>query len=315
MTTCCDILEKTQEKTTMRLLIYAIKRDILLGKSFYESIRNHTKYFNYFICQLIHIGEQSGTLDLILKRIVSHQEKIISQKHWFKQILFYPTILLVTALSITLLMFLFVIPQFEELFKGVPVKLPFLTQVIFYFSWLIRTYGLLLVGALTFIIGFSYRNASHAFKQMMSHLPLLKQSFNKIRLASFARNLATTLSAGLPMTNALKLATNACDHDEFSTAIEQLRNQLNAGLSLHHGMQQIALFPPFMVQMVKIGEESGTLAAMLTHVAEFFESDMEEFFHTVSRLLEPLIMVVLGVLIGGMVIGMYLPIFKLGNAF
>lgn len=319
ITQCCEILEKSQEKTTLRLLIYSIKREILAGKSLFYSMQCHPIFFDDFTCQLIRIGEETGKLDSTLLHIAKHQEKNLELRKQIKQALFYPCTITMTSILITFGMFLFVIPRFNELFQDMHSKLPQLTIWIFYLSSQLKQYCTIVLIVICLLISVSFYHKDKRYGRYFYHfalkIPFLKNCLRKIILANFARNLALTFAAGMPITEALKLAGSASDHIEFANIVAKLHGKISAGLQLHHGMAAFPYFPALMVQMIKIGEESGMLEHMLTKIADFLESDIDNLINHFSKLLEPLIMVVLGVLIGGLIIGMYLPIFKLGSAF
>lgn len=313
----CDILEKSQDKHEMRLLVYALKRELICGKTLATSLQNHSHYFNEIICQLTYIGEQTGKLDLMLNAIAQYQEKNFAFKQRLQQTLFYPCIIAIFSFLVTFSMFIFVIPQFAELFHDAQ-DLPALTKWIFYFSAFLKQYSyLFVIGLFILLILLSQKKISQHFMQQMrlflKKFPLIKQCVTKMMLARFARNLAITFSAGIPIIEGLKLTVTSEHPTEFTQIVTRLRNKISSGLPLHNAMQMFPVFPLLMIQMIKIGEESGMLEHMLDKITEFLESEVEQFLHRLSQLLEPLIMVVLGVLIGGLVIGMYLPIFKLGN--
>lgn len=314
---CCDVLEKSQEKLALQLLIYNIKREILAGKNLSQSFIIYPHYFDNLIQQLIMIGEQSGRLDEMLLTIAHHQEKKIAFKKRIQQALFYPMIISLTALLVTIAMLLLVIPRFAELFRNTQVTLPFLTSLIFYLSALMQKYFFWLIAIIScsLLLLFYYhpqKNWQRTLLTFLTTLPIIKSYRHKIFLARFARHLALTLSAGMPITEAFILITPTSSAT-FTNLIANLRAKISAGVTLHHAMRLSNFFPFLMIQMVKIGEESGQLETMLNKSAEFLESEMDAFLIKLSELLEPLIMIVLGVLIGGLVIGMYLPIFKLGN--
>jgi len=315
----CELLEKSQVKVTVRLLIYSIKRDMLTGKELFYCLRSHQSYFDELTCQLINIGEHTGKLDIMLNVVADLQEKIIAFKKRIKQALFYPCMITFTALIVTGSMLIFVIPRFAELFQETQTTLPFLTKCIFFLSKQLQKHVFLLaLPVLLGIFAYCYHPLSlhmkRTLKQMLLRFPPLRLGLQKIVLARFARNLAITFAAGIPINKALKLAANASGSTELHELVQKLRRHLNSGLSLHLAMESLQEFPDLMIQMIKIGEESGMLAEMLNKTADFFEADIDQFINHFSQLLEPLIMLVLGVLIGGLVIGMYLPIFKLGTA-
>lgn len=315
---CCDILEKSQKKTTMRLLIYSIKREILSGKNLYFSLRNHPQHFDALICQLIQIGEHTGKLDMMLNIIANYYEKSLAFKKRIKQALFYPCIITITALMVTFSMFIFVIPRFAELFQDSHNKLPLLTVWIFYLSTILQQHiGLLLsvifIFAATILRSKRSAKVKSYLQKIAEKLPFIQQYIHKITLTRFARNLAITFAAGIPITDALKLTANASGNLEFVSAIRELRSKISSGMQLHHAMEMLPYFPVLMIQMVKIGEESGMLEQMLDKIVAFFESDIDQLIGHLSQLFEPLIMMILGVLIGGLIIGMYLPLLNLGR--
>ena len=315
---CCDILEKSQEKIALRLLIYALKREILSGKNLFHSLQHHPHHFDPFTCELIQIGEHTGKLDVMLTTVALHQEKNLTFKKRIKRALFYPCMITITALLITISMFLFIVPRFADLFHDSQDKLPALTLWIFYFSARLKEQIVTFLIGITVFTLFLF-HSKHAiiikkyFWKILLSLPLIKQCIHKIALTRFARNLAITLTAGIPILDALKLTANAWSNPEFINMTATLRHKISAGLQLHHAMETLSYFPLLMIQMVKIGEESGKLEHMLNKIADFIESDIDQLLSHCNQLLEPLIMIVLGALIGGLVIGMYLPIFKLGN--
>ncbi len=315
----CEILEKSQEKTACRSLIYAIKREMLTGKTLFYCLHLHPKQFDSLTCHLIKMGEHTGKLDSVLMTIADHHEKNLAFIKRIKQALFYPCLITLTAFIVTFCMLLFVIPRFAELFYATQTSLPLLTVWIFSLSAALKHHlgmgaGLLLIGGLYLYYGAGYHQLRNCLQRLMTYLPLIKTYVRKIILARFVRNLAITFTAGLAITDALSLAANTTGDAQFIKLIRHLSNKIQAGVSLHQAMETLAYFPNLMVQMVKIGEESGMLTHMLDKMAVFLESEIEQVIIILSELLEPLIMIVLGVLIGGLVIAMYLPIFKLGSA-
>lgn len=313
---CCEMLEKSQTKQSLRLLIYGIKRDLLSGKQLSASFTVCGTYFNPLICELIKIGESTGRLDKMLLTIANYQEKNLLFKKKIRQACFYPAIIAICALAVTLGLFIFVIPRFADLFQEMNDKLPLLTRALFYFSSKINQ-SLSFVGIIFLIFLILLKHHYPQLKPRLiifyTSLPFIKTCQLKLRLMHFARNLAITFAAGIPLNDGLKLAINASDNKTFKKTLLQLRNQIISGENLHSAMEQLSLFPSLMTQMVKVGEETGMLDAMLEKIADFFESETDLFITKLTQLLEPLIMVVQGVLIGGIVIGMYLPIFRLGN--
>lgn len=317
ITQACEILEKSQSKIAMRLLIYHIKREVLTGKTLFHSLYAYPKYFDDFICQLVKIGDETGKLEIILANIADYKEKQLALHKRLKQACFYPGIMLVAACFIVILMLLFVVPKFKTLFQNISGELPLLSAWIFWLSDTIE-YVIMILGVLVVITCLCFRGRIKqkivfSAKRLFYQLPLIKTTIQKIIWARFAKQLALTLAAGIPITNALSLTANACDHHGFVSDIKNLHANVSQGQQLHHAMKTLACFPPLMIQMVKVGEASGKLDEMLAKVAHFLEAEIDHLTNYLTQLLEPLIMLILGVLIGGLVIGMYLPIFKLNS--
>ncbi len=313
----CGILEKSQEKIALRLLITRVKRELQSGRQLAYCMRQHPMHFNEQICQLIHLGEQTGTLGNLFVLIADSEEKKLALKQRIKQILFYPSIILITAVVLMLSMLLFVIPRFAELFADTQDSLPWLTLWIFSLSVKLRKFGWLIlffIPIMTICIHYFKKNLLKNFWQpLFIKFPLLRGFFQKILLAHFIRNLSIACTAGLPILQGLQLARPTRTNRAFDHDIYLLKNRINAGESMHQAMSSDSFFPAFIVQMIKVGEESGMLDAMLAKTADFLEADIEQLTLRLGQTLEPLIMIVLGALIGGLVISMYLPIFKLGS--
>lgn len=313
----CELLEKTQEKISLRLLIYQLKKDLLSGKNFFSCLQLHTNYFDSFICQLVQIGEQSGKLDLLLNMIANQLEKKLALKQAIKRALFYPCVICIFAIAMTCMMFITVIPRFAELFRNTQVKLPLFTQSIFYLSEELEYYfSYIIFSLMVLIILFFSKHAKHIRQRLLQSVlasPFIINITKKIILTHFARQLSICLDASIPLLDALKLVANNTKYPHFAKIIVSLRYQISSGMQINQAMNCVKYFPTLMVQMVKIGEESGRLEQMLNKIADFFETETIQFLSYCQQLLEPLIMIMLGVLIGGLVIGMYLPIFKLGT--
>lgn len=315
---CLDIIRKSQTNTAIQLLLHLIRQEMLAGKDLSSCLRQHTRYFNAVTCQLIKIGEYSGNLENTINMIAIRMEKNLSFKKRVRQALFYPVIITIVALVVTLCMFIFVIPRFAELFSNAKIQLPMLTVWIFYLSDKLRQSAIFVI-ILTLFFSISLVFAGTAplvknkFKQMLLHIPFLYQCQQKMQLARLARILSMSFAAGLPVTDALSLTIQAEGSRDFTLQVMRLRSRINSGLQLHQAMEATTGFPNLMIQLTKVGDETGMLDQMLDKVADIFESDIDQVIGQLNQLLEPLIMLVLGVLIGGLVIGMYLPIFKLGS--
>lgn len=313
-----EILEKIQVNINLRLLIYAIKKEILTGKDLHSSLRSYSHYFDEITCQLVKIGEHTGRIESIIHMITKNQEKNFLLKKQIKQALFYPCIIVTIAMLVTTSMFIFIIPRFAELFSHTNIVLPQFTLWLFYFSAQLSNHLYILLLPIFFCsLLFMPNKFSLYLKNSIKHrfgkLPFIYQYRQKIIFARFSRTLAMTFAAGLPIREALKLTGQTSTDLSFISAVTKLRNKVNSGLQLHQAMQTLSYFPDLMIQMVRVGEESGRLEHLLHKIADFFESDITHLIDRFSQLLEPLIMLLLGVLIGGLLIGMYLPIFKLGS--
>ena len=313
----CETLHQSEEKLPLKSLIHTLKNEIAAGKSFTAGLKKFPHYFNNLSCHLLEAGEQSGTLEIMLNRVANYHEKLLHLKKQIKQALFYPALVSMVAIAITLIMLIFVIPRFEELFQTMQGALPAFTVAIISISKLLRNNAwILLLPITTFFIAFYFYQKNTQTKQFIDHillkLPGLRTLFQKSILARFTRSLAILFNSGIPITEALTISANTSDNHIYIQAIHSLQNEVASGQQLHTAMLNNPLFPPMTIQMIKVGEESGALDKMLEKIADLYESDIDHMISNLSHLLEPLIMVVLGVLIGGLVIGMYLPIFKLG---
>lgn len=318
ITQSCDILVKTHEKILLQTLLRSIKNLLESGKTLAQSLRQYPNYFDELIYHLIHIGEQTGTLDVMLVRIANHQEKKRQLNQRIKQILFYPILIFLFALIISVSMLIWIVPRFAELFQHFHDKLPLITRGIIFISHSLRENTSIIFLILLSVATILYRikqtkQFQYSFNQFTMKLPYVGNLIKKILLARFAHTLAMTFAAGVPILDALKMMTHLSHHPSYIKTITKLQTDIARGQQLHLAMQTQSLFPTIMIQMVKVGEESGKLEEMLEKMAHLYESDINQMIANLSQLLEPLIMMILGVLIGGLVIAMYLPIFKLGS--
>ncbi len=313
----CDVLEKSQSKKSFQLLIQKIKHELLSGKNLFQILRHYKNDFSELTCQLIRMGEHTGKLDFILCTIADHQEKNLAFRKKIKQALFYPCLLSLFIFALTFFMFLFIIPRFAELFQQAHIQLPLLTLWIFLVATQLNQHGLMIIVFMS-CVGITLYHyfpvlMQSPLRKIINRLPLIASHHKKIILAHFARHLAIALSAGIPIKEALRLSAHVDSSHPFTQTIHALHQQINSGFSLHRAMTHLPAFPDIMIQMIKIGEETGMLEKMLNKTADFFESEIDAFLNQLGLLLEPLIMIILGVLIGGLVISLYLPIFKLGS--
>lgn len=308
-----------QTNLAMQNLLSAIKVDLESGSPFAESLKKFPKYFDELYCNLVRAGEQSGSLDIMLARIATYKEKMESLKAKIRKALVYPAAVLGVAFIVTTILLVFVVPQFESLFKGFGADLPALTKFVVEASRFFTKYWLVMFG----IVGGAIYGlvkaketvpaVAHEIDRLQLRLPIIGEIITKAIIARYSRTLSTTFSAGLPLVDALTAVAGAAGNQIFAEAIIRIRENVSTGQQLQLSMQTTQLFPPMVVQMIAIGEESGTLENMLSKVADFYEEEVDNAVDSLSSLLEPIILVILGVLVGGLVIAMYLPIFKLGS--
>lgn len=314
-----DIIGRGHENPSMQKLVLGIKDDIEAGTSLSEALRKHPVYFDELVCNLVAAGEHAGVLDTLLDKIATYKEKTESIKKKIKKALFYPTAVLIVAFIVTAILLIFVVPQFEELFRGFGADLPAFTLLVIHLSDAFQQYWWLILGgvaaaAVAFVQAHKRSpRVAHAVDRVSLRIPVIGAILRKAALARFARTLSTMFAAGVPLVDALESVSGATGNRVYGQAVRAMREEVASGQQLQWAAGRTELFPHMVVQMIAIGEEAGSLDAMLAKVADFYEEEVDNAIDSLSSLLEPLIMVVLGVLVGGLVIAMYLPIFKLGS--
>lgn len=314
-----EIIDKSLTNHGLKKLLTLIKTDVQSGLTFSESLRKHPMYFNELFCNLVDAGEKSGSLDVMLDKVATYKEKIETIKKKIKKALTYPIAVLVIAFLVTAGLLIYVVPQFESLFKGFGADLPALTRMVITMSEFFQKWWYLIFGAFGgAIYSFVYfRGNSPQFAQrvdsMLLRLPVIGTILEKAAIARFARTLSITFAAGLPLVEALKSVAGATGNILYAKATDKIRDEVSKGQQMHIAMDNTKLFPNLVVQMVGIGEESGSLETMLNKIASYYEEAVDNAVDSLSSLLEPIIMSILGVLVGGLVVAMYLPIFKLGS--
>ncbi len=313
-----EIVGVGHEKPAMQKLILDIKLSVEGGSSLHESLAKHPLYFDDLYVNLVEAGEQAGALESLLDKVATYKEKTEALKKKIKKALFYPAAVLAVAVIVTLILLLFVIPQFEELFKGFGADLPAFTRMIIDMSQFVQTKGWILgiiFGGAVFVFVY-FKKRSRALREFLDRLslkiPIVGPILTKAAIARYARTLSTMFSAGVPLVEAMESVAGATGNIVYETAVLRMRDEVATGQRLQRAMENTALFPNMVVQMIAVGEESGSLDAMAAKVADFYELEVDAAVDGLSSLLEPLIMAILGVLVGGLVIAMYLPIFKLG---
>jgi type IV pilus assembly protein PilC len=313
-----EIVGNGHENAAMQKLILSIKGDVEGGSALAEALAKHPLYFDDLFVNLVEAGEQAGALETLLDKIATYKEKTEAIKKKIKKALTYPAAVLVVAFIVTTILLVFVIPSFEDLFKGFGADLPTFTRMVIDLSVFVRTQGvilgLLIGGGIGAFIYFKKR--SRAFRQfldrLMLKLPIIGPILSKASIARYARTLSTMFAAGVPLVEAMDSVAGATGNIVFEQAVLRIRDEVATGQRLQQAMENTELFPNMVIQMIAVGEESGSLDDMSAKVADFYEEDVDNAVDNLSSLLEPMIMAILGVLVGGLVVAMYLPIFKLG---
>jgi type IV pilus assembly protein PilC len=313
-----EIVGAGHEKPAMQRLILDIKSDVEGGTSLHEALAKHPLYFDDLYINLVEAGEQAGALEGLLDKIASYKEKTEALKKKVTKALFYPAAVLVVAIIVTTILLIFVIPQFEELFRGFGADLPAFTQMIINLSRFVQKNGIYILAVVIAIFWtfFYFKKRSKKMREFLDRaalkMPVIGPILNKAAIARFARTLSTMFAAGVPLVEALESVAGATGNIVYENAVMRMRDEVATGQRLQRAMETTELFPNMVVQMIAVGEESGSLDTMSAKVATFYEAEVDNAVDAMSSLLEPLIMAILGVLVGGLVIAMYLPIFKLG---
>lgn len=307
------------EKQKLKDMIYEIKNNVNSGVDFSGALAKHPDYFDDLYCNLVNAGEQSGALETMLDRIATYKEKLESLKAKIKKALTYPTAVVLVGIVVSAILLVKVVPQFQGVFESFGADLPAFTLFVIDLSNFAQEWWWVALFAVA-IAGYSFQKArarSQKFSDSVDRgilkFPVLGQILHNASIARFARTLATTFAAGVPLVNALDSAAGASGNALYRDAILQIKNGVSTGQSLKDAVNMTGVFPNMTVQMIAIGEEAGSLEMMLEKVADFYEELVDNAVDNLSSLLEPLIMVVLGVLVGGLVVAMYLPIFQLGQ--
>ncbi len=314
-----DIVGRGHNNPSMQEMILSIKADVEGGTSLTKSLRKHPLYFDDLFCNLVEAGEQAGVLETLLDKIATYKEKTESLKGKIKKALFYPTAVIVVAILIVAIIMIFVIPQFKDLFSSFGADLPAFTLMVVNMSDFVAAWWwaiLIAVGGFVMVASNIWRR-SPKFRETVDRIllkvPVIGMILHKAALARFCRTTATMFAAGVPLVEALQSVAGATGSSVYGKAVLTMRDDVATGQSLQLAMRQQGLFPHMVIQMVTIGEESGALDDMLSKVADFYEEEVDNAVDALSSLLEPLIMVILGTVVGGLVVALYLPIFQLGS--
>lgn len=314
-----DIIANGSDNPSMSELVRKVKSDIEGGGTLAEALAKHPEYFDDLFVNLVDAGEKSGALETLLDKIATYKEKTEAIKAKVRKALFYPSAVICVAIIVMGILLYFVVPQFQALFQGFGADLPAFTLMVIGLSEFIQAYWWAVLGAIglaAFVLvrlNKRSRNFRRGKDRVMLKLPVIGDILYKAAVARFGRTLSTMFAAGVPLVEAMESVARASGNIVFEEAILQMQDQVSAGQQLQLAMSNTGLFPNMAIQMVAIGEESGALDSMCAKVADFYEAEVDNQVDALSSLLEPLIMAIIGVLVGGLVVAMYLPIFKLGS--
>ncbi|MEZ0469280.1 type II secretion system F family protein [Luteimonas sp. B3_2_R+30] len=312
-----EIIGSGHKNPKMASMVNDLRVEIENGTSFSESLGKYPVQFDELTRNLVKVGEAAGVLETVLDTIATYKENLESLKGKIKKALFYPATVIVVAILVSAILLIFVVPQFEQVFRSFGAELPAFTQLIVGASRFLVSYWWAMLGiAIIAIFGFLYAykrspGMQHFMDRMMLKIPVIGQILHNASIARFARTLATTFKAGVPLVEALESVAGATGNTVYEKATYRIRDDVAVGYQMNMAMKQVNLFPHMVVQMTAIGEEAGALDTMLFKVAEFYEEEVNNAVDALSSLIEPMIMIFIGIVVGAMVVGMYLPIFKL----
>ncbi|MBO2589292.1 type II secretion system F family protein [Shewanella algae] len=319
LVTSIELIARGHEKNKVRVLLGTVLADVQAGIPLSDALRPHRVYFDDLYVDLVAAGEHSGSLDAVFDRIATYREKAEALKSKIKKAMFYPAAVVVVAIAVTALLLLFVVPQFEEIFRGFGAELPAFTQLIVSISRALQSTWYIFLAIIVISIWLfirAHRNSEHfrnRIDEMVLKIPAIGEILHKAAMARFARTLATTFAAGVPLIDGLESAAGASGNYVYRKALLNVRTEVMAGMQMNVAMRTTKLFPDMLIQMVMIGEESGSLDNMLNKIANIYEMQVDDAVDGLSSLIEPVMMVVIGTLVGGLIVGMYLPIFQMGN--
>ena len=313
------IVGTSAKNRTLFDLIQKIKIFIENGYTLSESISLYPRYFNPLCCGLVSAGELSGKLEEMFQKIADYQEKAETLKNTIQKAFFYPIVVTIIALCVSMILLVYVVPQFEVLFKNFGAELPFLTQCIIRLSNIIQKHGWIIVLCMVMLISMIRyaHQCSIPFQEKMDHwvlrLPIFGPILEKAIIARFASTLAITFGAGVPLIEALEASAQVTHNTVYIKAIQKVKYSVSQGITLKKSLEDVQLFPNMVIQMIAVGEQSGSLESLLAKISQVYEEEVNFSISTLSRLVEPMLMVTLGVLVGGLIIALYLPIFSMGQ--
>ena len=314
-----DIIGEGFDNPNMRKLVEEVKQEVAAGNSFATALRKKPQYFDELYCNLVDAGEQAGALETLLDRVATYKEKTEALKAKIKKAMTYPIAVLVVAFIVSAILLIKVVPQFQMVFEGFGAKLPAFTMMVIGLSEMMQEWWpAAIAGVAIAVFGFKYAlKRSQRFRDGLDRgllkLPIIGALIYKSSVARYARTLSTTFAAGVPLVEALDSVAGATGNVVFKNAVNRVKQDVSTGMQLNFSMRTTGVFPTMAIQMTAIGEESGSLDAMLDKVATYYEDEVDNMVDSLTSLMEPFIMAILGVVVGGLVVAMYLPIFQLGN--
>ncbi|MBI6681720.1 type II secretion system F family protein [Pseudomonas viridiflava] len=314
-----DIISEGAENPNMRSLVDSLKQEVSAGNSFATALRQKPEQFDELFCNLVDAGEQAGALESLLDRVATYKEKTEKLKAKIKKAMTYPAAVLTVAVIVSGILLIKVVPQFQSVFAGFGAELPAFTLMVIALSEVVQTWWLAILGLFAggfFMFKRAYKKSQKfrdAVDRFLLKIPVIGPLIFKSSVARYARTLATTFAAGVPLVEALDSVAGATGNVVFRNAVQKIKQDVSTGMQLNFSMRSTGVFPSLAIQMTAIGEESGALDSMLDKVATYYEDEVDNMVDSLTSLMEPMIMAILGIVVGGLVIAMYLPIFKLGE--
>jgi type IV pilus assembly protein PilC len=316
---CLDILGRQQDNKTFKKILVSVKESVESGSTFAEALKKHPKAFDELYVNLVAAGEVGGILDTILNRLAAYIEKALKLKKKVKSAMTYPTTIIGIAVVVIAVILIFVIPSFEKMFADFGSTLPVPTQIVIDLSNFIQKYILLIIGAVVaFIAGFKRFYRTQKGRELIDDvalkLPIMGILIRKVAVAKFTRTLGTMMSSGVPILDGLDIVAKTAGNKTVEKAINRVKQSISEGKTIAEPLEKSGVFPPMVCQMIAVGEQSGALDTMLNKIADFYDDEVDDAVGNLTAMMEPLLMLFLGTTVGGLVIAMYLPIFKLAGA-
>ncbi len=315
---CLEILSSQQENKTFKTILTQVKEDVESGSTFADALKKHPKAFNDLYCNLVAAGEVGGILDTILNRLAAYIEKALKLKKQVKSAMTYPTTIVGIALVVIAVILVFVIPAFEKMFADFGGALPAPTQIVINLSNFVQDYILVIIGAIVFII-FAFKKiyATEKGREKIDDfalkLPIFGVLIRKVAVAKFSRTMSTMISSGVPILDGLDIVSKTAGNKTVEKAINKVRMSISEGKTIAEPLKESGVFPPMVCQMIEVGEQAGAIDTMLSKIADFYDDEVDDAVGNLTAMMEPLLMLFLGTTVGGLVIAMYLPIFKLAG--